>query len=62
MTVEKQALIDSLSDELILGLTARMVAIPTRNPPGEEKACAMFIYETLRDWGDRGSAGRQAGS
>lgn len=51
MTVDKQALIDSLSDELILGLTARMVAIPTRNPPGEEKACAMFIYETLRDWG-----------
>ena len=51
MTIDKQVLIDSLSDDLILDLTARMVAIPTRNPPGEEKPCAEFIYETLTGWG-----------
>jgi succinyl-diaminopimelate desuccinylase len=51
MTIDKHALVGSLSDDLILNLTARMVAIPTRNPPGEEKPCADFIYETLTGWG-----------
>jgi len=51
MTADRQAILGALSDELILELTARLVAIPTRNPPGEEKACARFIHETLRGWG-----------
>lgn len=45
------ALVDSLDSELLLDLTARLVAIPTRNPPGEEKACAYFIRDTLAGWG-----------
>lgn len=47
----KAALIESLPEELILELTAKMVAIPTRNPPGEEKACAGFIRDQLQGWG-----------
>ncbi len=37
--------------ESIIGLTRDLVAFPTRNPPGEEKACAEFIARTLADWG-----------
>lgn len=37
--------------DLILDLTERMVAIPTRNPPGNEKPCAELVYRTLTDWG-----------
>jgi len=51
MPSDKQALLDALSDELILDLTARLVEIPTRNPPGEERPCAEFIHETLAGWG-----------
>lgn len=51
MTDRKQALVDSLSEDVVLDLTARMVAIPTRNPPGDERACAELIYNTLTDWG-----------
>lgn len=51
MALDKQTLLGALSDELILELTAQLVAIPTRNPPGEEKPCALFIHRTLTDWG-----------
>ena len=37
--------------DLILELTEKMVAIPTRNPPGDEKPCAELVYETLKGWG-----------
>lgn len=47
----KEGLVGALPEALILELTARMVAIPTRNPPGEEKPCAELIFETLRGWG-----------
>jgi len=47
----KDELIERLDEELILELTKQLVAIPTRNPPGEEKAAAEFIYETLNAWG-----------
>lgn len=51
MSVEKETLIEALSGELIVDLTARLVAIPTPNPPGREKACAEFVLETLQGWG-----------
>lgn len=51
MAADKQALVAALPEELILELTGQLVAIPTRNPPGDERPCAEFIYATLRDWG-----------
>ncbi len=51
MTTDKQTLVGQLSDELILELTTRMVEIPTRNPPGDERPCAEFIHATLQGWG-----------
>lgn len=51
MTTDKQTLVGQLSDELILDLTARLVEIPTRNPPGDERPCAEFIHSTLQEWG-----------
>jgi len=47
----KDAVIDLLSEELIIDLTTQLVAIPTPNPPGQEKACAEFIFDTLQSWG-----------
>lgn len=47
----KNSLIAAISENLILDLTAQLVAIPTPNPPGREKACAQFIVETLQGWG-----------
>lgn len=51
MTTEKTTLVQALSEQLIVDLTADLVAIPTPNPPGLEKACALFILETLQGWG-----------
>ncbi|MCB0193640.1 MAG: M20 family metallopeptidase [Anaerolineae bacterium] len=51
MTINKQTLIEALSEELIVELTSQLVAIPTPNPPGQEKACAEFIKTTLESWG-----------
>jgi succinyl-diaminopimelate desuccinylase len=51
LTVSKESLIQSLPQELILDLTSQLVAIPTPNPPGQEKPCAEFILKTLQDWG-----------
>lgn len=51
MTPTKEALVAALPQDLILDLTAQMVAIPTPNPPGQEKACAEFIIKTLQGWG-----------
>jgi succinyl-diaminopimelate desuccinylase len=50
VTVSKATLIQSLPEETVLELTAQLVAIPTPNPPGQEKACAEFILNTLRGW------------
>lgn len=47
----KNSLIQAMPEALIVELTAEMVAIPSRNPPGEEKACAEFILKKLLDWG-----------
>lgn len=51
MTATATDLVAALDGDLILELTSKLVAIPTRNPPGEEKACARFIHDTLRGWG-----------
>jgi succinyl-diaminopimelate desuccinylase len=48
--VTKDSLIEAISEKLILDLTKQLVAIPTPNPPGQEKACAEFILETLHGW------------
>ena len=44
-------LLDALTEAALVDLTTQLVAIPTRNPPGEESACAEFIYRTLTGWG-----------
>jgi succinyl-diaminopimelate desuccinylase len=49
--IDKQKLLKLLSEELILDLASKLVAIPSRNPPGEEKECAEFILRTLVGWG-----------
>ncbi len=51
MAVDKETLIESLSEELIVDLTSQLVAIPTPNPPGQEKPCTEFILATLQSWG-----------
>ncbi|PWE31377.1 hypothetical protein DDZ14_12740 [Maritimibacter sp. 55A14] len=47
----RDQIIAALSEDLIVDLTRQLIAIPTRNPPGEEKACAAFIHDTLTGWG-----------
>jgi succinyl-diaminopimelate desuccinylase len=47
----KQTLLNQLSTELILDLTAQLVALPTPNPPGNEKIVADFITARLSEWG-----------
>lgn len=51
MTQDKTRLVEALSEELILDLAAQLIAIPTRNPPGEEMEGARFIHDTLAGWG-----------
>ncbi len=51
MVVTKETLNQFLPEETILDLTAQLVAIPTPNPPGQEKPCADFILNTLQNWG-----------
>jgi len=42
----------SLIDEGdIVEFLKELVRIPSRNPPGEEKACSEFIADRLRGWG-----------
>lgn len=47
----REELIHSLSEDLILELMARLIKIPTRNPPGEELAGAELIRDQLESWG-----------
>ena len=47
----KDSLIAAISEKLIVDLTTQLVAIPTPNPPGQEKACAEYIIKTLQGWG-----------
>lgn len=49
--MSRDELINTLSKELIIELTAGLVEIPTRNPPGEEKAGAEYIHDRLQGWG-----------
>jgi len=49
--MNKEALIAAISGDLIVDLTTKLVAIPTPNPPGQEKALAEFIVETMQEWG-----------
>jgi succinyl-diaminopimelate desuccinylase len=48
---KKEALIAAISEDLIVDLTTKLVAIPTPNPPGQEKALAEFIVATMQGWG-----------
>lgn len=48
--MNKDSLIAAISEKSILNLTEQLVAIPTPNPPGREKACAEFILETMQGW------------
>jgi succinyl-diaminopimelate desuccinylase len=48
---KKEALIAAISEDLIVDLTAKLVAIPTPNPPGQEKPLAEFIVATMQGWG-----------
>lgn len=49
--MDKQLLVDAISEELIVELAERLVSIPTPNPPGQELACAEFIMGKLQGWG-----------
>lgn len=49
--MNKESLIATISEELIVDLTGKLVAIPTPNPPGQEKLLADFIAKTMQDWG-----------
>lgn len=51
MSELKQTLIEAIPRALLETLVRDMVAIPSRNPPGEEKACAEYIHKQLTDWG-----------
>jgi len=35
----------------ILQTASKMIKIPSRNPPGEEKRCAEYIYSKLKELG-----------
>jgi succinyl-diaminopimelate desuccinylase len=48
---KKEVLIAAISEDLIVDLTAKLVAIPTPNPPGQEKPLAEFIVATMQGWG-----------
>jgi len=50
-SMSKESLIAALSATLIVDLTKELVAIPTPNPPGQEKACATFVRDTFQGWG-----------
>lgn len=47
----KTDLLDLLIEEVLIDLTSALFAMRTRNPLGEEKACADFIHRTLTGWG-----------
>ncbi len=49
--MDKRDILKHLSEELILDLTAKLISIPTVNPPGQEGDCARFIHDTLTGWG-----------
>lgn len=49
--MDNQALVDAISEKLIVELTEELVSIPTPNPPGEEFACAEYIMGKLQEWG-----------
>lgn len=49
--MDNQALVDAISEKLIVELTEELVSIPTPNPPGEELACAEYIMGKLQEWG-----------
>ena len=47
----KETLVAEIPENLVLELTGQLVAIPTPNPPGREKALAEFVADTLTGWG-----------
>ncbi|MFQ5401039.1 MAG: hypothetical protein ACE5E7_15755 [Anaerolineae bacterium] len=49
--MNKNSLISAISEDLIVDLTTKLVAIPTPNPPGQEKALAEFLMSTFQTWG-----------
>lgn len=48
--MNKDSLIAAISEDLIVDLTTKLVAIPTPNPPGQEKPVAEFLMATFRAW------------
>ena len=48
--MNKNTLIAAISEDLIVDLTTKLVAIPTPNPPGQEKPLAEFLMTTFRAW------------
>jgi len=51
MTNDLNALLGRLDLDLVVRLARDLVAIPSENPPGQERACAEFIHTTLTRWG-----------
>lgn len=48
--MNKDSLIAAISEDLIVELTTKLVAIPTPNPPGQEKPVAEFLMATFQAW------------
>lgn len=42
---------DSITEDQIVEVLQELIRIPSRNPPGEEKKCAEYIADKMREWG-----------
>jgi len=46
-----EKVLDNVNVDLLIKLTQEMIRIPTQNPPGNEKGCAEYIFNHLKEWG-----------
>jgi succinyl-diaminopimelate desuccinylase len=47
----KGNIVDNIDVEFLVQMIQELVRIPTQNPPGNEKGCAEYIFNHLREWG-----------
>lgn len=46
-----EKLLNEINKEELISLVKELVAIESKNPPGNEKPCAEFIHSKLKEWG-----------
>ena len=44
-------ILEKIDENLLVRLVQELVRIPSLNPPGNERACAEYIFNTLKQWG-----------